>query len=582
MITRPASNQEPNKNSYNLRIFLLMLVLTFFLALIGIRLFNLQILSHKYYKQLAANQHGLSTTIEPQRGEIYFTPVQPNTRPLLVATNLTKNMVYAIPKEIKDKHEAAVRLAPLLNFLSTFDLEAKLSGSSYVPLQKQLTDEVSAKIKALKIPGIYLEAQDIRFYPEKNLASQVIGFLGYKGDQRVGQYGVEGQFQTELAGDKGNLGTDSNQSGSWISLSNRSLIPARDGDDIYLTIDPTIQYKAQQVLAEAVQKHGASGGSVVILNPKNGAVMAMASVPDFDLNNYGKVPDPATYSNKVLMDPYEPGSVFKGITIAAAIDSGKVTPQTTYDNTGSVQVDDKLIKNSDPTTFLGLQNMITMLNESLNTGAYFAQQQIGNDSFKKYVEKFGFGKATGFELPEIAGNLKNLEQRGNVFFATASFGQGITVTPLQMVQGYSAIANGGKLVKPYIVAKIVHPDGTEDVTKPSGGTQVISSKAASTVSAMLVDVVENGHGKRAAVKGYYIAGKTGTAQVPYPNKSGYDPNKNIGSFIGFGPVDNPQFLMMVRVDNPRDVKFAETTAAPSFGEIAGFILNYLQIAPSRQ
>ncbi len=211
-----------------------------------------------------------------------------------------------------------------------------------------------------------------------------------------------------------------------------------------------------------------------------------------------------------------------------------------------------------------------------------AEQQFGNDVFKKYVDKFGFGKPIDFELPcQSSGNLKNLDKKGNVFFATASFGQGITVSPLQMVQAYSAIANEGKMVKPYVIKKIVHPDGSEDVTKPADAVDVIDAKTASTISAMLVDVVENGHGKKAAVKGYYIGGKTGTAQVPFPDKVGYDPNKNIGSFIGFGPVDNPQFLMLVRIDNPKDVKFAESTAAPAFGEIASFILNYLQIPPSR-
>jgi cell division protein FtsI (penicillin-binding protein 3)/stage V sporulation protein D (sporulation-specific penicillin-binding protein) len=226
--------------------------------------------------------------------------------------------------------------------------------------------------------------------------------------------------------------------------------------------------------------------------------------------------------------------------------------------------------------------MITVLDESLNTGAFFAEQQVGNDKFKDYVQKFGFGKLIkSFELSQVAGNIKNLEQKGNVFFATASFGQGITMTALQMVQAYSAIANGGKMVGPHIVDKIVHPDGSEDITKPEAGVQVIDSKTASTLSAMLVDVVENGHGKKAAVPGYYIAGKTGTAQVPFKDKPGYNPDQNIGSFIGFGPVDNPQFVMLVRIDNPKDVKFAESTAAPAFGQMAQFILNYLQVAPSR-
>ncbi|MEO8065767.1 MAG: penicillin-binding protein 2 [Candidatus Doudnabacteria bacterium] len=574
-------NESEKPNSYNLRIFLLLILIAVFFGLIGIRLFNLQILKHGQYKQMAENQHGLEATINPQRGEIYLSPEIHNSQPLLVATNLTKNMVFAIPREITDKKSAATRLAPLLD-MSSKDLQSRFANPSYVALKKQLTDDVSAKVKALKIPGIYLEAQDIRFYPEQNLASQVLGFLGYKGDQRVGQYGIEGKYEKNLAGEKGTIGSDSNPSGSWISLANRNLVQAKDGDDIYLTLDPEIQHKAQQVLEDAVQNHTADGGSVIVLNPKTGAVLAMASAPDFDPNNYGKVTDLSTYSNKVLSADYEPGSIFKAITMAASLNEAKVTPDTTFNNMGSEQVDDKIIKNSDPNLFLGPQNMITVLDESLNTGAMFVEQQIGNDTFKKYVQKFGFGKIIDFDLPgQSPGDIANLDRKGDIFFATASFGQGITVTPLQMAQAYAAIANGGKMVKPYIVNKIVHPDGSQDTFGPQPGTDVIDSKTASTLSAMLVDVVENGHGKKAGVKGYYIAGKTGTAQVPFKDKSGYDPDKNIGSFIGFGPVDNPQFVILVRVDGPKDVKFAESTAAPAFGDIASFMLNYLQIPPSR-
>lgn len=580
-MNKAVSNLTPPKNSYNLRIFLLLFMMTIFIGLIGIRLFNLQVLNYSHYKALASNQHGLDTTINPQRGQIYLSPKGSNSEPLLVATNLTKNMVYAIPKEIPDKKSAAARLAPLLD-MSAGDLATRLATPSYIALKKQLSDEVSAKIKALKIPGIYLEAQDIRFYPEKNLASQVLGFLGYKDDQRVGQYGIEGKFEKNLAGEKGTLGADANQAGSWISLTSRNLVPARDGDDIYLTIDPTIQYNAQKILDDSVQKHGADGGSVVILDPKTGSVLAMASAPDFDPNNYGKAADLSVYSNKILSAEYEPGSVFKAITMAAALNEGKVTPDTTYEDIGTVQVDDKQIKNSDAQAH-GTQTMIQVLDESLNTGAFFAEQQIGNDTFKKYVQKFGFGKTTDLELSgEVPGNLDNLNRKGNIFFATASFGQGITVTPLQMVLAYAAIANGGQMVKPNIIKKIVHPDGSEDSAVPGNTTKVIDSKTAATLSAMLVDVVENGHGKKAAVNGYYVAGKTGTAQVAFTDRSGYDPDRNIGSFVGFAPVDNPQFVMLVRIDNPKDVKFAEVTAAPAFGQIANFLLNYLQIPPTRQ
>jgi cell division protein FtsI/penicillin-binding protein 2 len=383
------SAKDSVKNSYNLRIFLLMLVISVFIGLISIRLFNLQILNHDYYKVLAANQHGLNATIEPSRGQIYLTPQGTNAQPLLVATNLTKNMVYAIPKNVSDKRAAAQKLSPILQ-MSVADLTAKLNNPSYVSIKKGLSEEDGKKIKALKIPGIYLEAQNVRFYPENTLASQIIGFLGFKGDDRVGQYGVEGKFNEQLAGRAGSLNTTTSASGSWIDVGGQNLQPARDGDDFYLTIDPTIEFKAEEVLKAAVQTHGADSGSIVIVNPKTGAILAMANVPDFDPNNYGQIKDQSAYNNRAASADYEAGSVFKAMTMAAALNENKVTPETTFDNTGMVQVDDKLIKNSEPNKFLGLQNMITVLDESLNTGAFFAEQQVGNDKFKDYVQKFGW------------------------------------------------------------------------------------------------------------------------------------------------------------------------------------------------
>ncbi|MBI4363307.1 MAG: hypothetical protein HY545_00455, partial [Candidatus Doudnabacteria bacterium] len=249
---------------------------------------------------------------------------------------------------------------------------------------------------------------------------------------------------------------------------------------------------------------------------------------------------------------------------------------------GEVQVNDFKIKNSDGKAN-GVQNMSQVLEKSLNTGIVFVEQQLGHDNFKKYVERFGFGKPSDVQLSgEVPGDLNNLNKKSDIFFATAAFGQGITVTPLQLIAAYTAIANEGKMMKPYIVSKVVHPDGSEQEAYPQELGQIIDSKVSATLSAMLVNVVENGHGKRAAVKGYYIAGKTGTAQVAYKDRSGYDPSKNIGTFVGFGPVDDPRFLMLVKVDDPKDVRFAESTAAPAFGSIADFILHYYQIPPSRQ
>lgn len=579
-MTFGSANGNIVNNSYKLRIILLLAFIIAFILLIFLRLFHLQVLNYEYYKALALNQHEFEKTILPKRGEIFLST---NKEPLLVATNIVLNTVYAVPKEIEDTETLAAKLALLLDMTAAEITEKINKGSkSYAPIKKQLTEHTSKQINQLKLPGIYLEPQTVRYYPEKNLASHVLGFVGFIGNERVGQYGIEGEFEKELAGSKGALGTEKDVAGRWITLAARSFNPALDGDNLYLTLDSAIQFKAQEVLETTVEEHGAEGGSVIVVDPKNGKILAMASFPGFDSNQYGKVADVSAYNNEAISQDYEPGSVFKPITMAAALNEGKVNPQTTYEDKGVVEIDDHTIRNSDGEA-RGEQNMTQVLEKSLNTGLVFVEQQLGHENFRKYVKQFGFGKSLEVELPgEAKGDIDNLNKKGDIFFATVSFGQGITVTPIQLITAYTAIANGGKMMKPFVVQKIVHPDGSAVETYPTQLRQVIESKTAATLSAMLVNVVENGHGKKAAVKGYYIAGKTGTAQVPFKDKPGYDPSKNIGSFIGFGPVDDPQFLMLIKINHPKDVRFAESTAAPAFGEIANFILHYLQVPPSRQ
>jgi cell division protein FtsI/penicillin-binding protein 2 len=576
-----ASKTKPAKNSSNTRIFLLLLAVTLFISMIGVRLFYLQVVNRDYYERLATDQHEFEKTILPTRGEIYLTSYL-NGQSLLVATNITKNLVYAVPKEITDIPATASKLSKVLE-LPKEEIEAKLNGmnKNYVIIKKQLTDEASEAVKALDLIGVNLEPETVRYYPENNLASHVLGFLGFKDNMRVGQYGIEGKFEKSLSGSKGVVGLESDLAGRWITFASRNLTPAQDGDNIVLTIDPAIQFKVQEVLKSTIEQHQAESGSVIVANPKTGAIIAMANYPDFDPNIYNKVPDASYYTNRALAADYEPGSIFKPITMAAAINEDKVTPETTYEDTGEVQLDDFKIRNSDNKAH-GIQTMNQVLEQSLNTGMVFVERAMGHDIFKKYVQKFQFGQTVDIELPgEVRGNLDNLNKKGEVFFGTASYGQGITVTPLQVIRAYTAIANGGKMMQPYIVSKISHPNGQDETASPKMLDKVIDPQTAATVSAMMVNVVENGHGKRAGVPGYYIAGKTGTAQVPYKDRAGYDPNKSIGSFVGFGPVDNPAFLMLVRIDNPKGVLFAESTAAPAFGRIAAFIFNYLQIPPVR-
>ncbi len=439
-----------------------------------------------------------------------------------------------------------------------------------------------------KFPGLSYAMTAYRFYPEGNIGSNLLGFTSYADEEPRGKYGLEGFFDKELFGQYGSIKAERGAEKDVIIVNDREYKKPVDGSDLILTVNRSVQFRVCQTLNEAALRHGADGGSIIIMDPKTGAIIAMCSYPDFDPNNYDKVKDIKVFNNPAVFSQYEPGSVFKGITMAAALDQGKVTPETTYKDEGQVMITGwpKPIKNSDFDIYggHGEVNMTTVLEKSLNTGAIFAMQQTGADVFADYVKKFGFGERTGIELlGEGSGDIRNLtvSKIKPIDAAVSSFGQGISVTPLQLITAYAAIANGGILMKPYIVKEIDHPDGTKEITQPKELRRVISEKAAVLLGGMLVNVVEEGHGQKAGVKGYYVAGKTGTAQVPRKDGRGYESSMHIGSFAGFAPADDPQFVMLVRIDNPRDVAWAESSAAPLFGKIAEFLLQYYQIPKER-
>ena len=573
-------NKDQNQ-SFNARVLALQILITLFIALVFLRLFIISIARHGYYGAVADSQHSYSKKLSPTRGDILvYDRNSPNPYP--VATDTTQDMVYAIPKEIQNPQPVASTLGPILN-MDPKDILAKISDpkKSYVPIMHALNTDQSKQINDLKISGIYLDPEPTRVYPQGEFLSQVLGFVGYKENNtfKVGLYGLEKYFEKDLAGTAGQISTQADLKGNWISGSQRDYTPVVDGSSLVLTIDRAIQYKTEQVLKDAVQKHGADLGTAIVVNPKTGAILAMATEPSFDPNQYNKATDPSVYLNQATTQNYEPGSTMKSITMSSGLDQGLITPQTTYVDNGYVDIDGYKIKNSEGHGF-GVQTMTDVLDKSLNTGAIFVEQQLGNTKFKQYIDDFGFGKATNVELPETIGDINNLKGNIQINYYTASFGQGVTVTPIQMIQAYTALANGGKMMRPYIVDSEIHPDGTVIKTQPTEVSQVISDKASSLISAMLVDDVENGFGKKAGVAGYYIGGKTGTAQVVANGK--YIANDNIGSFIGYGPIENPQFLILVNINHPRDVAFAETTTAPAFHDIAEFILNYYQIPPTRK
>lgn len=576
MVARPGSGQRRLNREQGIVGFFVV-----FAALLVLRMFTLQVLQHGVYDAIAADAHQLSEDLLPTRGQILVSDRASATGTFPLAANRTLYLIYAIPKQVVDPSATADALMPHLNVDRTVLME-RLSKPNdlYEPIQHGLSDDQHDAIVALKLAGIAFSEEPTRYYPEKNLGSQVLGFVGYDKNKKVGRYGLEGAYEPDLAGRPGYIRAQKDATGQLIATAAQAWQPAVDGSDLVLTIDRSIQFEACSRLDAAVQKHGADGGSIVIMQPKTGAILAMCGAPDYDPNVFNTVTEPKRFLNAATQVPYEPGSVFKAFTMAAALNEGKVTPDSTYTDTGEVKIGSFTIKNSDDKAH-GVQTMTQVLEESLNTGAIYAMNQIGASRFSDYVQAFGFGSPTGIDVDEASGNISGVETHKDIYATTGSFGQGLTATPLQLATAYSAMANGGNLVRPYLVAKIVKPDGSSVTTEPKVVRRVLQPETASTISAMLVNVVENGHGKRAGVPGYYVAGKTGTAQIPDPTTGKYMVNATNGTFAGFAPVDDPQFVMVVQLLHPRDVQFAESSAAPLFGDLAKYLMLYLHIPPTR-
>ena len=548
-----------------------------------VRFFQLQIMEHAVYQLLASDQHDMRASLEPNRGTIYVRD-QWDQKLYPVAKDRPAWNLFAGPRDMKDMREVAREAASLLGQPEE-ELYARFtaaSTSAYLPLAKDIPFESVEKIREKGLRGLWVAHGSARLYPETGMGGQLIGFT-VNNDQgiREGRYGIESFENKLLAGEPGMIEGERDALGRRLAFGQATVKPPKNGADVVLTIDRSIQQFLCQKMQEAVERYEAEAATSVVLDPETGAILGMCSYPNFQPSEVGKIKNIGTLNNPATFTPYEPGSIFKAFTMAAGIEAGKITPQTTYVDKGLEIIDDRPIRNSDKLAH-GTQSMVKVLEMSLNTGTIFVQRLVGKENFKAYIQRFGFGEKTGVELPsEMKGTLANLDRKGQVFVATASYGQGITTTPLQLVAAYAALANNGTLMKPYIVQEIIQ-DGVSQKTKPQPVREVVSSRTARLVTGMLVNVVENGHGKRAGVPGYYVAGKTGTAQVADPKNGGYLPSTiTIGSFAGYAPADHPKFAMIVKIDKPKTVQFAESSAAPIFGEIAQFLLSYFHVEPDR-
>ena len=478
--------------------------------------------------------------------------------------------------------DASRRLAELLRAPEEIVLSLALQTSEHGgrdALIAYVSDDLGAQIHAESLHGVYVTKSSSRRYPEGAMAAQVIGIVGR---DEQGLAGLESALEGTLAGEAGVLVYEQDALGQPIPFGNRAELPYRHGADVVLTIDRNLQRIAEQALAEAVAEQNAIGGVIIIMDPNNGDLLAVATLPSFNPAEFD-LADPAVdlglLRSTAASDVYEPGSVFKVITMAGAIEMGIVTPWSTFVDTGAAVIGDKTIRNFD-LSYHGEQTMTQVLQRSLNTGTVWLSQQMGFEAFYDNLYRFGFGTETNSGLPgESAGILIDRDHIAwsPVQMATTSFGQGVSVTPMQIVQAISTIARGGELIHPRLVRSIITNDGVQSFD-PTVGERVISRETAEDLKMMMQAVVDGVLGHPAQTRGWSVAGKSGTSDVA--DSGGYLEGESLASFVGFAPVDRPRLVVLVRIDRPQGDIHGGTVAAPVFSKVIQAALPYLGVPPT--
>lgn len=554
------------------------------------------------------------------------------------------NQLKVYPPQISDIKFTAQKLGEALE-TAPLQLETTLRGRNrYVVLKKKMSPEISAQIKELisndeaqSFTGLGLTEEYYRYYPEKTLAANILGFVSPTGE---GSYGIEAKFNTDLKGKKGVFETQKDSIGRLITVGDTLIEPAVDGKDIVLTIDRAVQMAVETKLKKAVEDYRADSGQVIVMDPKTGRIIAMAHYPSFDPNNYSTVYEkeeiklneqeiadlvpienmentfwlyhnfaaqdrlmvfkkeladgtiiyekyhnsigPEAYQNKAVSQPYEPGSVFKTITMSIAIDDGDVTPATTINDTGVLKVDEFEIRNVSAKC-TGRINMANVLAQSCNTGMGWVAQKIGRNLFYNYLKRYGFGERTEIEFDnENTGQLAHYSQWADSELVTHAFGQGLTATPIQMVTALATIANGGVMMQPYIVDSVEKSPDNWVTTDPTVLGQIIHPETAKTIKEMMIGAVENGVSSNNHMDRYFIAAKTGTSQTYRNGKPLSGAGTTIATVGGFGPIDNPRFVILAKLDRPRSSEWADTTTSNLFKSVAEYLYEYYSIPPDRK
>jgi len=542
------------------------------------RLFFVQVIHNNLYKDRADKQYITPASNIFNRGSIFFSKKDGST---VAAGAVTAGFKMAIvPKDIVDEVGTYSKLSPYLKMdQETFVSKASKKDDPYEEVATELTKEQANEIDDLNIKGVSIFKDNWRSYPGGSLASHALGFLAYSGNSLVGQYGLERFYNAILSKPKNE---------SYVNFfaevfSNiRDTISNTNTGDIVTTIEPSVQYTLESELSDAIKKWSADQAGGIIMNPETGEIYAIAGLPDFDLNNFGSVPDVGVYRDSIVEDVFEFGSVIKPLVMAGAIDAGVVTPETTYFDTGSVVVDKKTINNFDKKG-RGLSTMQTVLDQSLNTGMVFVENKLGHDKFRSYMKSYGIGDKTGIDLPnETSGLIKNLDSPRNIEYANASFGQSIALTPIETIRAFSIIANGGKLITPHLVKEIKYDNGlSKTLDYPIIKENLLKKETTDTVTQMLIHVFESYGSGAYKLNNYSVATKTGTAQVALEDGKGYYTDRHMHSFFGYFPAYDPKFIIFLFLKNPKQINYASQTLIQPFLNITKFILNYYNVPPDR-
>lgn len=555
-------------------------IIVFFSALLCVivvvagRIGWIQFIDGKNMASKTATQLRESKALYSPRGTIY----DRNGRELAISS-MTKSL-YVNPSEVKDADQIAEKLAILLE-MKPEDIKNKLTaGGQFIWIKRMLepavSDQIVALIKQHDLKGLGFVEESKRYYPNDTLAAQVLGFVG---TDDIGLDGLEMALDKIIKGNLLKQLIDTDSRGIPIFKSIFTFSPNKQGKNVYLTLDSGIQFIVEQSLDKAIKDTGAKGAAVIVMDPHTGEILAMANRPTYNPNQFYKYSD-NEWKNRAVAYNYEPGSTFKSIVAAAALQEGKAYPEEVFVDKGYVEVSGRRIQNWSGDAY-GNVTFTDIIKESINTGFVQIGMRLGAYKMTEYAKAFGFGKATGIELPgEEEGLLFEPKDMRDSDIATMAIGQSIAVTPLQLVRAVGAIANGGVLLKPHIIKAIRDVDGSLDrEVPPEPLRQVISPESASTLAGMMEKVVSEGGGMKAAVKGYHFAGKTGTAEKLKDSGSGYSAGRYIASFVGFGPVEDPEVVILVVLDDPNGVYYGGQIAAPVAGDILGKIMRYLNIRP---